>query len=48
MMPVYGNDIDARFRDVYESCLKAVLELAEQYCNDKVSEKLMSRYVLIV
>lgn len=48
LLPAYGSENDARFRDVYEGCLKGVLELSEQYCNDKVSEKLMSKYVLIV
>lgn len=29
LLPVYGNDNDARFRDVYEGCLKGMLELSE-------------------
>ena len=46
-MPPYPN-VDARFREVYENVLGTVVRVSEVHCNDKVTEGLLAKFVLMV
>lgn len=46
-MPPYKTT-DPRFRQVYENVLKAVIKISETHCNDKVTESLLTKFIVLV
>lgn len=45
-LPLYT--VDVRFREVYQNVLKGVLKLSETHCNDKVTQFLLAKFILLV